>query len=156
MDFTFNYNSLSENDVQQLARRVAQIARIKDIFLLYGTLGMGKTVFAKAFISELSGVEEVPSPTFTLLQSYASPEFELYHYDLYRIEDEEELFELGIEDAFYDGVTLIEWPEKLGKLKPNNVFEITITQAKDHPDMRDISIKVSDENDNKQRLESIS
>ena len=62
--------------------------------------------------------EEVPSPTFTLLQTYDTPDFPIYHFDLYRLERPQDVYELGIEDAFAEGVSLIEWPNKMGHLLP--------------------------------------
>jgi tRNA threonylcarbamoyladenosine biosynthesis protein TsaE len=89
------------------------------VIALSGVLGSGKTVFARGFIRALAGPdEEVPSPTFTLVQIYPSDAGPIHHFDLYRLEDAEEAWELGIEDAFADGISLIEWPERLGTLLP--------------------------------------
>ena len=77
--------SPDEEATARLAAQIASRAQSGDMFALYGTLGMGKSVFARAFIQALTGAEEVPSPTFTLLQTYDAPEFEIYHYDLYRL-----------------------------------------------------------------------
>ena len=122
----FEFISNSEKDTEKLARKLADIAKAKDVFALYGTLGTGKSVFARAFIQHLTGAKEVPSPTFTLLQIYEAKNFDIYHYDMYRIKSQEEVFELGIEDAFYQGVTLIEWPEKMEKYLPANAIKITM------------------------------
>lgn len=73
---------------------------------------MGKSVLCRAFIRSLADAGEVPSPTFTLVQSYPAEEFEIYHFDLYRLKSPEEIFELGMEEALCEGVCLIEWPEK--------------------------------------------
>ncbi len=109
----------SLQDTQRLAEVLAHQSRVGDIMALYGTLGAGKTAFARFFIQSLTGKEtEVPSPTFTLLQTYEAPEFEIFHYDLYRLEQEEDVYDLGVEEAFYEAVNLIEWPEKMGKLLP--------------------------------------
>lgn len=110
----------------RLAAKLATCSQTGDIFALYGTLGMGKSVLARAFIQSLTGAEEVPSPTFTLLQTYEAPEFEIFHYDLYRLKSPEEIFELNIEEAMYTGVCLIEWPEKMGGYLPRNILKINI------------------------------
>ena len=95
------YISHSEEDTAELARKLASITQKGDVWALSGTLGMGKSVFARAFIQQLSAADEVPSPTFTLVQTYDAEKFTIYHYDLYRIKAAEEIFELGVEEAFY-------------------------------------------------------
>ena len=94
---------------------------------LKGELGAGKTSFARAFIRARGGDDdEVPSPTFTLVQIYELPGATIWHFDLYRLRDPEEAWELGIEDAFRDGISLIEWPERLGALLPARRLEIAL------------------------------
>ncbi len=122
-----NFICGDEQATVNLARTLAARAVAGDVFALYGTLGMGKSVFARAFIRELTGSEEVPSPTFTLVQTYEAPEFEIYHYDLYRLKSPDEIFELDIEEAMYQGVCLIEWPEKMGGYLPRKAIRVTIT-----------------------------
>ena len=122
-----NFYSADEASTGAIAQQIASRAKVGDVFALYGTLGMGKSVFARAFIKSLTNAEEVPSPTFTLLQTYDAENFDIYHYDLYRIKAPEEVFELNIEEAMYEGVCLIEWPEKMGGYLPRQVFKLTIT-----------------------------
>ena len=122
--------SQSEKDTISFAKKFAKTLKGDEIIALWGTLGMGKTVFAKAVIQELTGrKEDVPSPTFTLLQSYDTPLGEVFHFDFYRLKNPEEAYEIGIEDAFESGICLIEWPEKIGALLPkwaiNIYFEMT-------------------------------
>ena len=102
-----------------LGARLAGEAARGDVFALEGALGAGKTTLARGFIRALTDAdEEVPSPTFTLVQTYDSAKGPLWHFDLYRLEDAEEAWELGIEDAFAEGISLVEWPERLGPLLP--------------------------------------
>jgi tRNA threonylcarbamoyladenosine biosynthesis protein TsaE len=115
-----------ENATAALAARVAALARPGDVIALKGELGAGKTSFARAFIRARGGNEEVPSPTFTLAQVYELAEAAIWHFDCYRLRDPEEAWELGIEDAFRDGISLIEWPERLGSLLPVRRLEITL------------------------------
>ena len=115
-----------EKDTSALGRQLAAIARRGDCFVLNGTLGMGKSVLCRAFIQKLTSAAEVPSPTFTLVQSYTADDFEIYHFDLYRLKSPEEIFELGMEEALYDGVCLIEWPEKMGPYLPRDAIVIDI------------------------------
>ncbi len=117
----------TEKDTRILAEKLADIAQKRDIFALYGTLGVGKSTFSRYFIQHLCGKIDVPSPTFTLLQTYEAKTFDIWHYDMYRIKNAEEAYELGIEDAFFEGVSLIEWPEKVADVLPADMWKITIT-----------------------------
>lgn len=107
-----------------LAAELATVALPGDVLALHGDLGTGKTVFARAFIRARGGSGEVPSPTFTLVQSYDLPDGLIYHFDLYRIEHPEEIEELGMEEALTDGICLVEWPERMGSLLPANRLDI--------------------------------
>lgn len=115
-----------------LARRLAALARGGDLIALRGDLGTGKTSFARAFINALPGPdgrpmdEEVPSPTFTLVQSYRRLPADVWHFDLYRLEHPEEAYELGIEEVFGSAIVLIEWPERLGDLLPPQRLDLTL------------------------------
>ena len=114
----------------RLAAALAPLLHPGDVVALEGDLGAGKTAFARALIRELTGgEEEVPSPTFTLLQTYEAPDFDIWHFDLYRLEKPEDAFELGIEDAMADGVTLIEWPDRLGRYLPRGRLVVRMDYA---------------------------
>lgn len=127
MNSLLTFELADENATISLGQSLAHLAQKGDVFALYGTLGMGKSVLARAFIQELTGATEVPSPTFTLLQSYDASDFEIYHFDLYRLKTAEEIFEIGVEEALYDGVCLIEWPERMANYLPRDIIKITIT-----------------------------
>jgi tRNA threonylcarbamoyladenosine biosynthesis protein TsaE len=118
-----------------LAARISAVAAPGDIIALKGDLGAGKTCFARAFIRARDGEEEVPSPTFTLVQIYAVGPTAIWHFDLYRLNSPDEAWELGIEDAFAEAISLIEWPERLGSLLPQRRLEITLLFG-DRPDAR--------------------
>ena len=119
MSETVRFDLASETQTSALAAALAARARIGAIIALQGDLGAGKTAFARAFVRALTGPEEdVPSPTFTLVQLYDAPAFTIYHFDLYRLEDPDEVLELGIDDAFAGGVSLIEWPDRAGGYLP--------------------------------------
>ena len=120
------YFSKSESDTVKIATELAQNVKVGDVVALYGTLGMGKTAFCRGFIQSFLDGQDVPSPTFTLLQTYDTPKFPIYHFDMYRLKSPEEAFEIGIEDAFAEGVSLIEWPEKIGNLLPKKHIRVLI------------------------------
>ncbi|MEL6662476.1 MAG: tRNA (adenosine(37)-N6)-threonylcarbamoyltransferase complex ATPase subunit type 1 TsaE [Pseudomonadota bacterium] len=103
---------------EALAARIAPHLRAGHVIALQGGLGAGKTTFCRALISALLGAPtDVPSPTYTLVQTYYGPGFPIYHFDLYRLKDASELNELGWEDTF-DGLSLVEWPDKAGERLP--------------------------------------
>ncbi len=108
----------SPDQTTQLGGQLASLLKPGDVIALYGDLGAGKTSLARGLIQALMQEEiEVPSPTFTILQTYETDIAPVFHYDLYRLKTEDELFELGWEDTL-SGITLIEWPERAGTLLP--------------------------------------
>ncbi len=109
-----------------LGARLALHLRACDVLLLSGGLGAGKTTFSRGLITALSGAGEVPSPTYTLLQTYEGEAFPIYHFDLYRIDEPQEVWELGIEDALDEGLSLIEWPQRLGDIAPDGALNINV------------------------------
>jgi tRNA threonylcarbamoyladenosine biosynthesis protein TsaE len=123
-----------------LAGRLAVLARPGDVFALSGDLGTGKTAFARSFIEARSGgAEEVPSPTFTLVQTYDLPGGAVWHFDLYRLAHPEEALELAIEDAFAEGIALVEWPDRLGALLPRDRLDLAFAMG-DDPDARRVRV----------------
>jgi len=118
-----------------LAARISALADVGDVIALKGDLGSGKTSFARSFIRARGPAEEVPSPTFTLVQIYELGSVAIWHFDLYRLKSPEEAWELGIEDAFNEGISLIEWPERLGPLLPRRRLEIEFLFG-DRPEAR--------------------
>lgn len=116
---------------ETLARALAGAARAGDVVALRGDLGAGKTEFARAFIharQDAAGLprEEVPSPTFTLVQLYELPGAPVWHFDLYRLAAPEEAWELGLEEALAEGIALIEWPDRLGGLLPKARLDLAL------------------------------
>lgn len=121
-----------EAATEALARELAGSAGPGAVYALSGDLGAGKSVFARAFIRAYCGTDgDIPSPTFTLVQSYDGGAHPVHHFDLYRLEDPDECLELGIEDAFADGVSLIEWPDRLGPWLPADRLEIRLRPGAD-------------------------
>ena len=115
-----------------LGARVAAALRPGDLVTLSGPLGAGKSVLARGLVRSLTSLdEEVPSPTFTLIQLYDAPGFPLAHLDLYRLKRPEEAWELGLEEALADGAAVVEWPERLGDLLPADRLEIGLATDPD-------------------------
>lgn len=116
----------SPDDTTRFATALAQKAAPGDTLLLSGPVGAGKTHFARSFIQALLRVpEDVPSPTFTLVQSYETKSGPLWHADLYRITSTYEIEELGLTDAFETKICLVEWPDRLGELTPPDALSLT-------------------------------
>jgi len=117
-----------EAATRRLGARLAALARPGDVVALWGDLAAGKTTLARAFIQALLGDdEEVPSPTFTLVQTYEASGATIWHFDLYRLERPEDAIELAFDDALADGVSLIEWPRRLGDLLPAGRLDLALT-----------------------------
>ncbi len=113
-----------------LARAIADLLRPGDAVLLEGPLGAGKTVFARAALRHLTGgpALDVPSPSYTLLQSYDTPAGLVHHYDLWRLVGPADLVELGWDEA-RSGIVLVEWPDRLGALRPADALTIALRHA---------------------------
>jgi tRNA threonylcarbamoyladenosine biosynthesis protein TsaE len=121
-----------EAATQQLGQRLAKTLRPGDAVCLTGPLGAGKSTLARALVRALTSAdEEVPSPTFTLVQFYDGPDFPVAHFDLYRLTDPDEAYEIGLEEALEDGAALIEWPQRLEGRLPANRLAIEITPSQD-------------------------
>ncbi|HQT64398.1 MAG: tRNA (adenosine(37)-N6)-threonylcarbamoyltransferase complex ATPase subunit type 1 TsaE [Acidocella sp. 20-57-95] len=118
----------TEAETAALAGKLAARARPGDVLLLSGPLGAGKSAFARAFIQARSGnpTLEVPSPTFTLVQSYELPDIIIWHYDLWRLTGPDALHELAWDEA-QAGIMLVEWPERLGNMCPAQALAVTIS-----------------------------
>ena len=150
---------LSEQEVRTCAAVLASLARTGDVIALSGDLGAGKTVFAKAFVRALTNEnEDVPSPTFTLVQIYdgrrGGEKLTVWHFDLYRLKSAEEIYETGFEEALSDGVSLIEWPERAGGLLPRNRLTVRLEAPAGRPDKRNITMTANTA-DWIQRMENI-
>jgi len=124
--------SNSEQDTATFATQLASLSSLGDTLLLTGEIGAGKSYFARQFIlSLLAKPEDIPSPTFTLVQTYETHDLHIWHCDLYRLTDVSEVEELGLLDAFETAVCLVEWPEKLGFDKPQNALHLSFKMLSD-------------------------
>lgn len=115
-----------------LAAEIGQHLTAGDCLLLEGVIGAGKTHFARSLIqSQMPVPEDVPSPTFTLIQTYDLPQAELWHADLYRLSSLDEIEELGLTSALETAICLIEWPDKLAELTPPSALHISLELDQD-------------------------
>ncbi len=140
-DLTFDLTAMAAT--VSLASRVAGLARAGDTIALSGPLGSGKTTFARHFLAARGVTGEVPSPTFSLVQVYGDSDGTpgpsaalspaVWHFDLYRVEDESEILELGLEEALAEAIVLIEWPERLRRLMPADRLDVALSMADDGP-----------------------
>ncbi len=125
---TLELDLASPAATEALGAAVGRTLRAGDIVCLWGGLGAGKTTLARGLIRALTRPdEEVPSPTFTLVQAYQAQGLALAHFDLYRLDRPEEVDELGLDEAVDDGAAIIEWPERLGPRLPADRLDIVLS-----------------------------
>lgn len=125
-----------EEATRALAQRLAPCLRAGDTLLLEGPIGAGKTALARALIQACQAAagqpaEEVPSPTFTLVQEYEAGDLAIWHTDLYRLSQPEEALELGLDEAMGQALCLIEWPDRLGPFTPADALRLTLEATPD-------------------------
>ena len=121
------FESQNEKDTYKLGLEVGENAEPGDVYCLDGDLGVGKTVFAAGFAKGRGVETPICSPTFTILQTYEEGRIPLYHFDVYRIEDVDEMEEIGFDEyAFGDGACIIEWGQQIAEILPENTRYITI------------------------------
>lgn len=119
--------TFSVEETLELGKKIGSQAKPGEIYTLNGDLGVGKTVFAQGLAQGLGITEPISSPTFTIVQIYEKGRMPLYHFDVYRIGDVEEMEEIGYEDCFYGkGVCLIEWAELIGEIIPEEAIPVRI------------------------------
>lgn len=136
------YETYNEKETFEIGHKLAETSNPGDIYCLLGDLGVGKTIFSKGFATGLGITEPITSPTFTIVQIYEG-EKPLYHFDMYRIEDEDELEMIGYEDYFFgQGVCLVEWANNVEDVIPQEAKWITIEKDLEKGfDYRKITIK---------------
>ena len=130
-------NISKEKDTQLVAEQICKLIKLGDFILLSGNLGVGKTTFVKYIINSLQKINrlrisEVPSPTFNITNEYQIKKTLVKHYDLYRIKNENELYNLGIQENLKKQITLVEWPELLKKLKIKNSISLIFKYNKSY------------------------
>lgn len=142
----FDLHIPSQPEMERLARLVAGRLTTGDTVLLFGEVGAGKTTFARALIRDLlTEPEDIPSPTFTLVQTYDTRAGPLWHLDLYRLTDVAELEELGLEEAQARAITVIEWPQMLTRQDDGRILSIRLSAVPLDPDARTVHLAFADD-----------
>ena len=136
------YKSNSPKETENIAKAFAKSLKCGDVVCLNGDLGVGKTAFVQGLTKALGVTDPISSPTFTIVNCYNST-LPIYHFDVYRIDDCDEMYEIGYEEYVYgDGITIIEWPEKIEPILPEKRYDILISKdLSKHENFRLIDIK---------------
>ena len=129
-----------ETDTKNFAKSLAKILKPKDIVVLTGELGSGKTKFVEGFLSYFGLENEISSPTFTIVNEYKNNDINIYHFDVYRLADSSEFYEIGGDEYFYTGICLIEWGELIEDALPSNYIHITFTKNENEENSRILDI----------------
>ena len=131
MTAEFTYTSRSESDTDLFGKQIADVAVPGDVVALVGTLGAGKTRLVQGIAQALgNAADDITSPTFVLVNEYTAGRLPVYHFDVYRLKDDDEFLELGAEEYFAgDGITLVEWGDRVEHLLPPQATLVTIEHA---------------------------
>ena len=135
------YISKSEQDTIDFAKNYAQNLKAGDIIVLSGELGSGKTKFVQGILENFNLQNEISSPTFTIVNEYNSDTVNIYHFDVYRLEDSDEFFAIGGEEYFSKGICLIEWGELIEDILPKPYTKISFSKSDDDVSYRKLTIE---------------
>ena len=135
------YISKSEQDTIDFAKNYAKNLKPGDIIVLSGELGSGKTKFVQGVLENFNLQDEISSPTFTIVNEYNSNEVNIYHFDVYRLEDSDEFFAIGGEEYFSKGICLIEWGELIEDILPKPYTKISFSKSDDDTSYRKLTIE---------------
>ena len=130
------FYSDSEKDTLNFGKKLASYLKPKDVLVLSGELGAGKTKFTEGFLSYFGLENEISSPTFTIVNEYCKNDINIYHFDVYRLEDSSEFYEIGGEEYFEKGICLIEWGELIKDALPKDYLEITFSKNVENENSR--------------------
>lgn len=139
---TINLKSNNENETKAFAKKLASKLQIGDIIILSGELGSGKTKFTEGILEYFNLQNEISSPTFTIVNEYSTPNFPIYHFDVYRLENEDEFLAIGGEEYFSKGICIIEWGEMIENLLPKNYIKISFSKDNLNEDIRILNIEI--------------
>ncbi len=138
-----NVNLNSVNSTQSFAQKLASLLSAGTVIAMTGDLGTGKTTFTQGFAKGLGVQSDVGSPTFKLVSEYEGADLKLYHIDCYRLNNETEFMNIGGENYLdpVEGITIIEWSEKIAKVLPGNCIKLHFKRVKDSENKRELTIK---------------
>lgn len=137
----YNFKSKSEEDTKNFAKKFASKLKNNEIIVLSGDLGSGKTKFTEGILSYFGLENEISSPTFTIVNEYKKENINIFHFDVYRLEDTTEFYEIGGEEYFEKGICIIEWGEIIQDLIPKNYIKINFTRDSENPNYRILNIQ---------------
>ena len=135
------FNSKSENDTLSFAKKFASKLNKKDVIVLSGDLGSGKTKFTEGILSFFGLENEISSPTFTIVNEYKKDNIHIYHFDVYRLEDSSEFYEIGGDEYYENGICIIEWGEIIEDALPNDYIKIDFSRNLDDENSRTLNIQ---------------
>ena len=136
----YNFVSKCENDTKNFAKKLASKLKKKDIIVLTGELGSGKTKFTEGFLSFFNLEDEISSPTFTIVNEYTNNDISIFHFDVYRLEDSDEFYAIGGEEYFEKGISIIEWGELIADAIPDRAIKIAFSKNDNNENYRNLSI----------------
>lgn len=136
----FNFKSNNELETKQFAKKLASKLKKGDIIVLSGELGSGKTKFTEGLLEYWNLQDEISSPTFTIVNEYNTSFSPIYHFDVYRLEDEDEFLAIGGEEYFEKGICIIEWGEMIESLLPKEYIKIAFSKDESNENIRNLTI----------------
>lgn len=136
----FEFVSNNEQDTKNFAKKFASHLKPKDVVVLTGDLGSGKTKFTEGILSYFGLENEISSPTFTIVNEYQKNDINIYHFDVYRLEDSSEFYEIGGEEYFENGICIIEWGELIEDALPQDYLHITFEKDEENENVRKLKI----------------
>ena len=148
----YKFISKSESETKNFAKKLASKLKVKDIVVLTGELGSGKTKFTEGFLSYFNLESEISSPTFTIVNEYKNNNINIYHFDVYRLEDSSEFYEIGGDEYFENGICLIEWGELIQDALPKNFIHIVFEKSTEDENIRILTITTFDNSFNLKNL----
>lgn len=138
---SFLYTSNSENDTKKIAKKLASKLIKGDLVVLIGELGSGKTKFTEGFLSYFGLENEISSPTFTIVNEYSQNDINIYHFDVYRLEDSSEFYAIGGDEYFDKGICLVEWGELIQDALPKEYIKIDFSRNENDENKRVLNIQ---------------